>query len=312
MIDNRNQAENGAPIDDMTGGAHHDQDTITPTKSQASNRNNAFRLSPKQVQRTQGVPGLHVSSLPCPDTSLSFITMGAAGEGCYSSLEKTGKHNLLLRRGWIGSHCSAGWQWTAVNTSALSGVALGTMLRGDPSRRSCAVRTYVHNVCACVHACEHTHTHTRTCLWGKYHCNHTGEAGSLDHKRVSSTASGWEMSYKPKIREETAFVSSLIAWWTQIHSMSGESQDRVSSFLIYRVKGFAWTNPTCALCNFKTLGNSLKTWANPPLSSKNVSSPPISGREEPSMFPTPPREGDWGSFPVTVMPYHFDTSGHCF
>lgn len=63
----------------------------------------------------------------------------------------------------------------------------------------------------------------------------------------------------------------------------------------------------CALCNFKTLGNSLKTWANPPLSSKNVSSPPISGREKPSMLPTPPREGDWGSFPVTMMPYHFDT-----
>ena len=85
--------------------------------------------------------------------------MGAAGEGCYGSLEKAGKHHLLLRRGWVGSHCSAGWQWTAVNTSALSGAALGTMPRGDPSRRSCAVRTYAHDVCACVHAREHTHAH---------------------------------------------------------------------------------------------------------------------------------------------------------
>ena len=32
MLDNRNQAENGAPSDDMTGAAHHEQDIITPTK----------------------------------------------------------------------------------------------------------------------------------------------------------------------------------------------------------------------------------------------------------------------------------------
>ena len=87
------------------------------------------------------------------------MTRGAAGEGCYGSLEKVGKHHLLLLRGWVGSHCSAGWQWTAVNTAALSGAALGTMPRGDPSRRSCAVRTYAHDVCACVHAREHTHAH---------------------------------------------------------------------------------------------------------------------------------------------------------
>ena len=135
----------------ITGGHHHIHHV-----TQASDGNGTFRISPEQVQRPQGDPGLHVPSLHCPDTSLSFITMGGvAGAATSHGCRRGNTACSCFEDGSVPSQC-----WLAVDHCQHCGSGRGGPRDNAVGRPFQKVlwRTYAHNVCAHTHT--HTHTHT--------------------------------------------------------------------------------------------------------------------------------------------------------